>query len=260
MAKEAKSALKAGKLDVIADRGYFNGAELLTCHKDGITATVPRPETSGNRKKGMFVKADFIYDAEADTYTCPAGKALTYRYTREERGLMHRRYWQNDCQHCRLKARCTTGKERRITRWEHEHLIEAMYARMDETPDLMRTRRSTVEHPFGTIKAWMGATHFQMRRMRNVRTEMALHVLAYNIKRMINMIGVGSLLKAMTAYAGFAWPSVRRKPGIWACERPRGPLRTGITRTNAIGRRFLRLTRGLPARSAFPHSLGRKCR
>ena len=199
MAKEAKSALKAGKLDVIADRGYFNGAELLTCHEDGITATVPRPETSGNRKKGMFVKADFIYDAGADTYTCPAGKVLTYRYTREERGQMHRRYWQYDCQHCRLKKQCTTGKERRITRWEHEHLIEAMYARMDKTPDLMRTRRSTVEHPFGTIKAWMGATHFQMRRMRNVRTEMALHVLAYNIKRMINMIGVGSLLKAITA-------------------------------------------------------------
>jgi transposase len=197
MAKAAKAALKAETLDVIADRGYFSGVELLACHKDEITATVPRPETSGNRKKGMFVKADFIYDAEADSYTCPAGKVLTYRYTREEGGLMHRRYWQNDCQYCRLKARCTTGKERRITRWEHEHLIDAMHARMDETPDMMRTRRCTVEHPFGTIKAWMGATHFQMRRLRNVGTEMALHVLAYNIKRVINMIGVGSLLRAI---------------------------------------------------------------
>jgi len=199
MAKAAKAALAADRLNVVADRGYFSGAEILACDEDEITATVPRPETSGNRKKGMFVKADFIYDAAADTYTCPAGKVLTYRYTREEGGLMHRRYWQNDCQHCPLKARCTTGKERRITRWEHEHLIEAMYARMDETPDLMRTRRCTVEHPFGTIKAWMGATHFQMRRLRNVRTEMALHVLAYNIKRVINMIGVRSLLTAMAA-------------------------------------------------------------
>lgn len=110
---------------------------------------------------------------------------------------MNRRYWQNDCQYCPLKTRCTTGKERRIARWEHEHLIEAMYVRMDGTPDLMRTRRCTVEHPFGTIKAWMGATHFQMRRMRNVKTEMALNVLAYNMKRMINLIGVRPLLMAM---------------------------------------------------------------
>ena len=199
MAKAAKAALATDRLNVVADRGYFSGAEILACDEDEITATVPRPETSGNRKKGMFVKADFIYDAEADTYTCPARKTLTYRYTREEGGLKHRRYWQNDCQYCPLKTRCTTGKERRITRWEHEHLIEAMYVRMDETPDLMRTRRCTVEHPFGTIKAWMGATHFQMRRLRNVRTEMALNVLAYNIKRMINMIGVRALLAAIAA-------------------------------------------------------------
>jgi len=197
MARAAKAALGTARLDVIADRGYFSGAELLACHEDGITATVPRPETSGNRKKGMFVKADFVYDAATDSYACPAGKALVYRYTREEDGLRQRRYWQNDCQHCRLKSRCTTGKERRITRWDHEHLIEAMYARMDETPELMRTRRSTVEHPFGTIKAWMGATHFQMRRLKNVRAEMALHVLAYNIKRAIKLIGVGPLLKAI---------------------------------------------------------------
>ncbi|AQQ02875.1 IS1182 family transposase [Roseibium algicola] len=199
MAKMAKQALQAEKLNAIADRGYFNSAELLACDEDGITATVPRPETSGNRKKGMFVKADFFYDADSDTYTCPSGKVLTYRYTREENGLMHRRYWHNDCQFCPMKARCTTGKERRITRWEHEHLIETMYQRMEETPDLMRTRRCTVEHPFGTIKAAMGATHFQMRRLKNVRTEMALHVLAYNIKRVMNMIGARLLVKEILA-------------------------------------------------------------
>jgi hypothetical protein len=197
MALAAKAALEAEKLDAIADRGYFNGVELLACHEDRITATVPRPETSGNRKKGMFVKADFAYDAGTDVYRCPAGKALTYRYTREEDGLMLRRYWQNDCRHCPLKSRCTTGKERRITRWEHEHLVESMYARMEQDPELMTKRRSTVEHPFGTIKAWMGATHFQMRRLRNVRTEMALHVLAYNIKRMIKLLGIGPLLHAI---------------------------------------------------------------
>ncbi len=149
------------------------------------------------------MKAGFVYDAEVDTYTCPAtcpaGKVLTYRYAREERGLMHRRYWQNDCQNCPIKSRCTTGKERRITRWEHEHLIDQMYDRMERDPNLMRVRRCTVEHPFGTLKAWMGATHFQMRRVKNVAAEMALHVLAYNIKRMINIMGIGPLMRAITA-------------------------------------------------------------
>ncbi|MFH1341654.1 MAG: IS1182 family transposase [Pseudomonadota bacterium] len=199
MAKAAKDVLEVDKLAAIADRGYFNGAELLSCHEAGITATVPRPETSNNRKKGMFVKADFVYDGSADTYICPAGKALAYRYTTEEKGLMLRRYWRNDCPSCPLKGQCTTGKERRITRWEHEHLIDAMYSRMEENPNLMRTRRCTVEHPFGTIKAWMGSTHFHMRRLNNVRTEMALHVLAYNIKRIINMIGAKALLRVITA-------------------------------------------------------------
>ena len=197
MAKAAKAALKAGELDVIADMGYFNGLEIRACVEAGITPNVPRPETSTNRKKGRFVKADFLYDAAADSYTCPAGKTLPYRYSRQERGLVLRRYWQNDCRHCPLKARCTSGKERRITRWEHEDLIDAMQARIEADPELMRLRRCTVEHPFGTIKAWMGATHFQMRRLKNVSTEMALHVLSYNLKRMINMIGTGALLKAI---------------------------------------------------------------
>ena len=160
-----------------------------------ISLTDPDARSMATYGKGM--KADFAYDAGTDVYRCPAGKALTYRYTREEDGLMLRRYWQNDCRHCPLKSRCTTGKERRITRWEHEHLVESMYARMEQDPELMTKRRSTVEHPFGTIKAWMGATHFQMRRLRNVRTEMALYVLAYNIKRMIELHGIGPLLHAI---------------------------------------------------------------
>jgi hypothetical protein len=151
----------------------------------------------GYRKKGMYVKADFAYDADADVYRCPAGETLTRRYTTEEGGLVVRRYWTNVCQTCPVKARCTTGKERRITRWEHEHLIDEMRDRMSRDPTLMALRRSTVEHPFGTIKAWMGATHFRMRTLKNVRTEMAFHVLAYKIKRMINLIGVRGLLAAI---------------------------------------------------------------
>ena len=248
MALAAKAALEAEKLDAIADRGYFNGAELLACHEEGITATVPKPETSGNRKKGMFVKADFAYDAASDVYRCPAGKALTYRYTREEDGLMLRRYWQNDCQHCPLNSRCTTGKERRITRWEHEHLVEAMYARMEQDPELMTKRRSTVEHPFGTIKAWMGATHFQMRRLRNVRTEMALHVLAYNIKRMIELhrhrpaptrdphLRIGNIRSAKDRSAAGLRPDldITSTPGEDVSTQPRPKAEITLTRRKRL--------------------------
>jgi len=199
MATTAKAALRRDEMSAVADKGYFSGREILTCRKAGITTTLPRPETSGNRSKGRYVKADFAYDAAADVYRCPAGETLTYRYTTEEKGLQVRRYWTSQCQACPLRGRCTTGKERRITRWEHEHLVDEMHDRISRDPGVMALRRSTVEHPFGTIKAWMGATHFRMRRLKNVRTEMALHVLAYNIKRVINMLGVGPILRAIAA-------------------------------------------------------------
>ena len=197
MGKAAKEALGRDDLHAIADKGYFSGAEILASHEAGITTTLPRPETSGNRGKGMFVKADFHYQPDRDVYRCPAGKELIYRYTREEGGLQVRRYWINDCQHCPLQRRCTSGKERRITRWEHEHLVDAMRERLSRDPDPMTLRRCTVEHPFGTIKGWMGATHFQMRRLKNVRTEMALHVLAYNIKRMVALVGIRRLMESI---------------------------------------------------------------
>ena len=197
MAAAAKAVLGRETLHAIADKGYFSGAEVLACDKVGITVTVPRPETSGNRGKGMFVKADFLYDPERDVYRCPAGSDLTYRYTREEGGLQVGRYWTNECQNCPVRHRCTSGKERRITRWEHEHLIDEMRGRLGRDPDLMTLRRCTVEHPFGTIKAWMGTTHFLTRQLRNVGTEMALNVLAYNIKRMISLIGIRALMAAI---------------------------------------------------------------
>ena len=157
------------------------------------------PETSGNRKKGMYVKADFKYDPDRDVYICPTGDALTYRYTREEGGLRVARYWTNECQHCPVKSRCTTGNERRITRWEYEHLVDEMRDRLRSDADPMTLRRCTAEHPFGTIKAWMGATHFLTRRLPNVRTEMALNVLAYNIKRMVALVGIKGLMAAIPA-------------------------------------------------------------
>ncbi len=124
---------------------------------------------------------------------------MVHHFTNVEKGLTLRRYWTTACQGCAIKDRCTTGKERRITRWEHEHVLEAVERRLDEQPQKMRTRRETVEHPFGTIKSWMGATHFQMRTLKRVGTEMALHVLAYNLKRVMNILGIGPLIAAMRA-------------------------------------------------------------
>jgi len=199
MAKQTKAVLEVDELDVVADRGYFDSEEILACDQADITVTLPKPQTSGNKARGRFVKADFRYLANEDAYLCPAGERLTYHYTNQEAGLTLRRYWTNACQHCAIKKRCTTGKERRIRRWEHEEVLEAVQRRLDENPQAMRQRRETVEHPFGTIKARMGATHFLMKRLNNVRTEMALSVLAYNLTRVMNIIGIRPLLQAMAA-------------------------------------------------------------
>ncbi len=197
MAKQAKAALQREDMHILADKGYFSALEILACHNASITATVPRSDTSGARSKGHYVKADFAYDHSADIYRCPAGQALTHRTTTEQQGLQMRRYWTNACKTCALKKYCTTGYERRVSRWEHEHLVEASNARRRSPAAPMSVRRSTVEHPFGTIKSWTGPCHFLTRRLGGVGTEMALNVLAYNIKRMIALVGVKGLMAAI---------------------------------------------------------------
>jgi transposase len=199
IAKETKAVLEVEELDAVADRGYYKGEEILACQEAGITVTLPKPQTSHSAAKGRFGKQDFRYIADEDVYICPAGERLIYRYTTQENGLTLHRYWASTCQSCALRERCTTGKERRITRWEYEHVLEAVQQRLDEHPEMMRRRRETIEHPFGTIKSWMGSTHFQMKTLPRVRTEMALHVLAYNLKRVINIIGIAPLIAAMSA-------------------------------------------------------------
>jgi transposase len=199
MAKQTKVTLEATNLDVIADRGYFSGEEILECDKAGITVTLPKPMTSNAKAEGRFGKQDFRYVSEEDVYVCPAGERLAYHYTTEENGMVLRRYWTNACQSCAIKHRCTTAKERRVTRWEHENILEAVQRRLDEHPEKMRQRRETVEHPFGTIKARMGATHFLMKTLPRVASEMALHVLAYNLTRVMNIMGIGPLLAAIRA-------------------------------------------------------------
>ncbi|HEY2597899.1 MAG TPA: IS1182 family transposase [Candidatus Dormibacteraeota bacterium] len=199
MAGQARVAMGVEALEVLADRGYFEGDEVRACEAIGVTPYVPKPMTSPAKAKGRFGKPDFIYVVEDDIYRCPAGEALTYRYTSDEAGKMMRSYWTTKCLDCPLRSRCTSGKERRIKRWEHEAVIEAMQERLDRKPDAMRIRRATAEHPFGTLKAWMGATHFKMKTLEKVRTEMSLHVLAYNLKRVIAILGPHPLMQAMRA-------------------------------------------------------------
>jgi transposase len=199
VASQAKDVLGADHLDVVADRGYFNSTEILACEQADITVTLPKPMTSGAKSDGRFGKQDFVYLLTEDVYRCPAGEKLTYRYTNEEDGKTLHRYWTTACPRCPLKSQCTKGAERRITRWEHEHVLEAVQQRLDENPQAMRQRRETVEHPFGTLKMRMGATHFLMKRLPKVATEMAMHVLAYNLTRVMNIIGVQPLLAAMRA-------------------------------------------------------------
>ena len=198
-AQAAKSALQTEKLDAVADRGYFNGKEILACEQVGITVTLPKPMTSGAKSEGRFGKQDFVYLPAEDAYRCPVGEKLKYYYTNEEKGQKLRRYWTNACRTCPLKAQCTKGPQRRITRWEHEEVIEAVQQRLDRNPDAMRTRRETVEHPFGTLKMRMGATHFLMKTLPKVAGEMALHVLAYNLTRVMNIMGIKPLLAAIGA-------------------------------------------------------------
>ena len=197
IASRAKDALGIDKLEAVADRGYYSGVEILACDKAGIAVTLPKPMTSGLEARGRFGKQDFVYLGDEDVYRCPAGEKLSYHYTNEEDGQRLRRYWTNACRDCALKAHCTTGKERRITRWEHEHVLEAVQSRLDRNPQAMRQRRETVEHPFGTLKMRMGATHFLMKRLPKVATEMALHVLAYNLTRVMNIMGCRPLVAAM---------------------------------------------------------------
>jgi transposase len=199
MALQAKDVLHADHLDAVADRGYFNSTEILACEQADITVTLPKPMTSGAKADGRFGKQDFVYLPTEDVYRCPAGEKLTYRYTNEEDGKTLRRYWTTACPRCPLKTQCTTAPLRRITRWEQEHVLEAVQQRLDENPQAMRQRRETVEHPFGTLKMRMGATHFLMKRLPKVATEMALHVLAYNLTRVMNIIGVQPLLAVMRA-------------------------------------------------------------
>ena len=197
MAKRTREAMGVEKLTALADRGYFKGEEILECERAGIDALVSKPQTSNNQAKGQFDKRDFRYIAADDEYQCPAGQRAIWRFTTIEHGMTMHKYWSSACPRCPIKAQCTTGEYRRVTRWEHEEVLEAMQARLYQMPQASRIRRQTVEHAFGTLKAWMGATHFLTKTLPRVSTEMSLHVLAYNLKRAMQLIGIVPLMEAM---------------------------------------------------------------
>nr|WP_279571394.1 transposase [Paraburkholderia sp. BL10I2N1] len=200
MAKLARDAIGENQLTAFADRGYFKSEEILRCEQDGIKTLVPKPLTSNSKAEGRFDKRDFVYIESDDEYRCPAGERAIRRFTTVEAGLTIHKYWPSACPKCQLKPQCTPSPYRRVTRWEHEKVLEKMQRRLDQTPDAARLRRQTVEHPFfGTLKFWMGSVHFLTKTLPRVRTEMSLHVLAYNLKRAMNILGTKALIEAMRA-------------------------------------------------------------
>jgi transposase len=203
MAKKARAAIGSATLTAIADRGYFKGEEILACREAGIAPLVPATTTSSAKAEGRFDKADFIYDRQQNEYRCPAGQSLIWRFMTIEKGMTNHRYWSSNCKGCPLKEKCTPSPQRRVTRWEHQDVLDDMQARLEQHPDAMRIRRSTVEHPYGTIKSWMGWTHFLTKGLGRVQTEMSLHVLAYNFKRLMTLLGIARVMDAIRAYALF---------------------------------------------------------
>jgi len=199
MAKQAKTALTVDELTVVADRGYYRSEELRDCEEANITTYLPKPQTSGNQAKGQFGRDAFHYIAADDEYECPAGQRLVRHTTTQDKGRNLHLYWTYKCRYCDIKAQCTSGVHRKMSRWEHEAVLEKAQARLDRSPDAMRIRRATVEHPFGTLKAWMGSTHFLTKTLDRVSTEMSLHVLAYNMKRMMKIMGTKPLIEAIGA-------------------------------------------------------------
>jgi transposase len=199
MAIRAKETLGVEQLEVVADMGYYDGAEVKKCAAAGVTTYVPKPITSVNRKRGLFTKQDFTYEAEKDCYVCPAGAELHYRYESFEQGRLIRYYTTSQCLTCPLKSQCTTNaRGRRITRWVDEKFMDEMARRVRARPDLLRRRQQLSEPPFGTIKRAMNQGYFLMRGLDKVGAEMSLTVLSYNLKRAINIMGVPKLIEALT--------------------------------------------------------------
>jgi hypothetical protein len=215
MAKAAKQVLGIEHLDAVADKGFYNGEQVKECDEAHIQAYIPQPHTSRNQHKGLFTKDDFRYDKERDSYWCPQGEELTFRFETEEKGRPTRYYATAGCGSCPIKAQCTDNKGgRRITRWADEHLLEAMAERVRAHPEIMKQRKELIEHVFGTMKRSMDQGYFLLRTRNKVAAEMSLTVLAYNLKRVIAIVGVKGLLDSLMASLGCFWARIWQWTGV----------------------------------------------
>jgi transposase len=198
VALEAKANLALTQTEVVADAGYYNAAEVSRCVEQGITPFIPKADTSANTARGLYGKSQFKYDSVKNEYMCPAGAALTYRFSTYELGRELRYYRASGCKTCALKSRCTRNKANRtITREANEHLMEAMATRMKQHPEKFKLRKTLAEHPFGTIKRWFGYTHFLLKGLVKVRCEWSLTTLVYNLKRVLNLVSFQKLMAAV---------------------------------------------------------------
>ena len=198
MALRAQEVLGVDHLEVVADMGYSNGQQVKACLESGITPYLPQANTSANSALGLFGKQDFHYDAAQDCYRCPAGEMLTFRFQTREAGRDIRTYTTSACALCRLKHRCTRARDnRRITRWVDEAILEAMAERVRAHPEKVKLRKCLVEHPFGTIKRHWNQGFFLTRGLTKVKAEMSLTVLAYNIQRVVKILGVPRMIEAL---------------------------------------------------------------
>ena len=198
LALEAKTNLDVSQAEVLADAGYYNAAEVSRCVEQNLTPYIPKADTSANTARGLYGKSQFKYDESKDLYVCPAGKELTYRFSTYELGRELKYYRARDCKSCALKSRCTRNQgNRTLTREANEHLMEAMAQRMKAQPEKFKLRKTLAEHPFGTIKRWFGYTHFLMKGLAKVRCEWSLTTLAYNLKRVLNLVSLEKLLAAV---------------------------------------------------------------
>jgi hypothetical protein len=198
VALEAKENLEFKQAEVVADKGYYNASEVSRCIEQGITPFIPKTDTSANTKQGLFGKSKFTYDAAKGVYHCPGKQELTYRFSTHESGRDIHYYRATGCKTCALKKQCTRNKQNRtITREDNEQLMEQMAGRMKAQPEKFKLRKTLAEHPFGTIKRAMGYTHFTLKGLEKVRTEWSLITLAYNLKRVLNLMSFEKLMAAV---------------------------------------------------------------
>jgi uncharacterized protein YecA (UPF0149 family) len=198
LALTAKANLALKQAEVVADKGYYNASEVSRCVEQGITPFIPKADTSANTKLGLYGKSKFQFDAAKDVYVCPAGGELNYRFSTHELGRELRYYRARGCRDCALKKQCTRNQANRtLTREANEHLMEAMAQRMKREPEKFKLRKQLAEHPFGTIKRTMGYTHFTLKGLAKVRCEWSLITLAYNLKRVLNLVSFAKLMAAV---------------------------------------------------------------